>query len=422
MMQKTEFKKINQETIHKPVYSLEQLSRIAEGFNVNKILKHHAYQNKPLDFKQAYLLGAFTLSPFVESLQEVFTVPRERIMVQSVAALCSLHNKEIYANSQSAEQIAGICAAVFDYDIRVSPNGYIELRCLELGKFDKNDFVMDNCGMGGDLFRTPNLSTIAALIAAADGIKILKHGSPGNTDSVGSSDFLKYCGVNLFPSKEKVEAAISTLGFGYTDALDEKYKKIHTQTHGYAGLAHMNDIIGPITNPVNPEYMKKRIIGINHLIPPERVAQAYNILNEKGVTYVDHGLFIRGFADEKRNGGIDEASIMTGGTKIAELKNGSIRVYDVFAKDFGLEEITAEELNPGDNKAETSRCILSGEIKDERKHSALKDAALANAGLLFYLAKGIDLKEGVGRAREMLNSKKAYRLLQKYAKYSLEVI
>lgn len=373
-------------------------------FNINHLLKHNGYQNQPLSFDQAYFLGAFSLSPYVSELQDVFQLSRESVLVQSVAALCTLHNQALYTKEGSAEQIAGICAAVFDYDIGTSSSGFLIPRV---------DEVIDNCGMGGDLFRTPNLSTIAALIASASGVKMLKHGSPGNTDNIGSSDFLLHCGVNLFPIKEKIEEAVEKINFGYTDALDSKYKRIHQQTHEYAKLAHMNDIIGPITNPVNPKLMKKRIIGINHLVPPERVAEAYQILNQKGITDVNTGLFIRGFCNQKRNGGIDEVSIMPGGTKVAELYGSEIRVYDLFAKDFRLKEISSEELNPGNNKAETSRKILSGEILDRRV-----DAAVVNAAIIFYLTERLNLKEGTEKAREILKSGRPYQLLQDYAKFS----
>ena len=372
-------------------------------FDINNLLKIRGYQNKPLNFDQAYLLGIFALSSYVTQIKHLFDLPIEMREKQSIAALCTFHNKATYEKKGSEEQIAGICAAVFDYDVGTSASGFI-LPTKE---------VMDNCGMGGDLCKTPNLSTIAALIASADGIAMVKHGSPGNTDNVGSSDFLAYCGVNLFPEKAMIQNAVQKLNFAYTDALDENYKRIHTQTHRSARLAHMNDIIGPITNPVDPKYMKKRVLGINHLISPEKVALAYKILNEKEVTYVDQGLFIRGFSDINRNGGIDEVSIMSGGTLVAELRSGEVTTYNLFAKDFGLDEITPEQLDPGKNKAQTSRDILQGDSTDGHR-----DSALANASILFYLSQGLTFKEGVEKASEILTLGKPYELLQDYAKFT----
>ncbi|MBU0666902.1 MAG: hypothetical protein KKC26_06060 [Nanoarchaeota archaeon] len=268
---------------------------------------------------------------------------------------------------------------------------------------------MDNCGMGGDLFKTPNVSSIAAIIASADGITFCKHGSPGNTDSVGSSDFLEYLGVNLFANKEIVEQGVEKYNFGYTDALDTKYKLIHVQSHLSAHLAHMNDIIGPITNPVNPDLVKKRIIGVNHLIEPKTVAEAYNILNAKGLTNVEHGLFVRGFADKNRNGGMDEISLLPGGTIVAELNKGEICSYELFADDFRLPEASYEDIKPRGDKKEFSKQILYGKIKGHPKN-----LILANTAIIEYLAHGLTLKQGVERANEVLESGKAVQNIEQY--------
>ena len=369
---------------------------------MNKLLKHNGYQSKPLDFEQAYLLGVFSLIPYLPELKGILDIPQERIIIQSIAGLCTFHNHALYEKENAGEQIAGICAAIFDYDINTASSGFLT----------PSKEVMDNCGMGGDLCRTPNLSTIAALIAAAGEIPMLKHGSPGNTDNVGSSDFLEYCGVYLFPKKETVVEGVDKYNFAYIDALDENYKRIHLQSHGKAKLAHMNDIIGPITHPVNPVFLRRKIVGVNHLIPPERVAQAYQILNEYHFTSLEQGLFLRGYSTSGRdnNNGIDEVSITAGGTKVVELDRGRITSYNLFARNFGLEEIGITELDPGTNKAETSRRILTGEITDGKR-----DAALANAALLFYLASGTELKKATALSRDILESKVPYNILQQYA-------
>ena len=369
-------------------------------FDLNTLLKKKGYQNKPLSFEEAYLLGVFSLVPYLPELQYIIDLPTERLIIQSIAGLCTFHNHSLYEKENSGEQIAGICAAIFDYDINSASNGFLT----------PSKDVIDNCGMGGDLCRTPNLSTIAALIAAAGEIPMLKHGSPGNTDNVGSSDFLEYCGVYLFPEKTTILGGIDKYNFAYIDALDENYKRIHLLSHGKAKLAHMNDIIGPITHPINPTFLRKKVLGVNHLVPPQRVAEAYCLLNEYGIINLDHGLFIRGYNTPDRSDGIDEASITAGGTKVVELERGKIESYHLFARDFGLEEIDVKELSPGINKAETSRKILTGEITDGKK-----DAALANASLLIYLANATSLKKGTSLAREILESKRPSEILMHYA-------
>lgn len=372
------------------------------GISVKHILKDHAYQNVPLNYEEAYELGLYALNGCAGD---------ELAQKQSIAALCALHTKATYSWKRtgraerihghklprsSAEQIAGICAAVFEHDIAFSENGFLKtsLPC-----------VIGCCGMGGDLILTANVSTLASFIAAAAGIYIGKHGSPGNTVRSGSSDFvLENCGINTMATKEESGQCLEQNCFCYIEALDTRYKRIHQQTHAIAMLPHMNDIIGPITNPIDPEIVTASVIGINHLIQPRIVAEAYHILNKKGITNLRHGLFVRGFADKARYDGMDEVSICSGGTHVAELKNGKIREFDLYAKDFGLKTVSLKSIIPQGSKGDFSLKILKGEV-----FGPSLQMVLANAALLFYLAKkSQNLGECYKMAEEMHQSGKAY--------------
>ena len=375
--------------------------------DIKHVLKFHAYQNIPLNYEEAYELGVYTLEGCGGN---------ELAQKQSIAALCALHTKATYAwrrtgrfeqfhnhrlPKNAAEQIAGICAAIFDHDIATSTNGFLN---------PDVEYVMDNCGMGGDIITTSNVSTIAGFIAAAAGIPMCKHGSPANADKgrYGSSDFVSIiCGIDEYASSHDVRKCVEKFCFGYTEALDTKYKLIHLQTHKVAMLPHMNDIIGPITNPVNPQKVTRRVLGVNHLISPYIAAEAYKIMNEKGVTNLKHGLFIRGFADRRRSEGMDEVSICPGGTQVAELKNGKIRVLKLYARNFGLKPVPVEAIVPQGDKGRFSLKILKGEISGPPLQMIL-----ANAALLFYLAKkSQDLKECYKMAEEIHQSGKAYKTM-----------
>ncbi|MBU4511820.1 hypothetical protein KKD19_01055 [Patescibacteria group bacterium] len=375
--------------------------------DIKHVLKHHSQQNIPLNFDEAYSLGEHVLRGCRGD---------HEAQVQSLMALSSLHSIATYGwkreerqedyhghylPKNSAEQIAGICAAIFKQDIAVSEFGFLEPNI---------SYAMDNCGMGGDLVVTANVSTIAAFIAVADGIAMCKHGSPANADEgkYGSSDFISLiCGINEYASKKEVEECLEKIGFGYTEACDIRYKSIHIQTHNVAKAPHMNDIIGPITNPLSPRKMTRRVVGINHLIAPRIVAEAYQILNEKGITHLQHGIFVRGFADESRYRGMDEVSICSGGTRVADLKDGIIREYDLFAPDFGLEPIPVEAVSPIGNKGEYSLKILKGEIDGP----GLK-FVLANAAILFYLAgRAADLGECYKLAEQTFRGGGAYEVM-----------
>lgn len=375
--------------------------------DVKHLLKYHAYPNIPLTFDEAYQLGRYALQGCRGD---------KLAQTQSIAVLCALHNEALYnwqwsrrsqvmhqgwLPKKAAEQIAGICAAIFEHDIAKSEFGFVNPNV---------PYAMDNCGMGGDLVVTANISTIAGFIVAPAGIFICKHGSPVNADKgkYGSSDTISLIfKIDNYAPRKKVEECVERFGFGYTDACDTRYKLIHTQTHKVAMLPHMNDIIGPITNPLNPQKMTKRVLGVNHLISPRLVAETYLILNERGITNLEHGLFVRGFIDEKRYEGMDEVSVCPGGTQVASLLDSQIREYDLFAEDFGIETVPAETVRPIGNKGEYSLRILKGEFRGSRLN-----LVLANAAVLFWLAgKSTDLKECYRMAEEVFHSGKPYETM-----------
>ncbi len=373
--------------------------------DIQHYLKNHAYQNIPLNFTEAYSLGVWMLDGCRGNTLA---------QIQSISALCALHTKATYSWQRnqnhrvhdhrlpetSAEQIAGICAAIFEHDIAKSEFGFLRPNV---------PYAMDNCGMGGDLVVTANVSTIAAFIAAAEGIPMCKHGSPANTDigRHGSSDFIDLCGINRFATKEEVEQCVESLRFGYTEALDTRYKLIHLQTHVVAKLPHMNDIIGPITNPLTPQQLTRRVFGVNHLISPRVVADTYRILNARGITCLKHGLFVRGFVNGSRTDGIDELSICHGGSQIVELTDGKIKEYWIRAEDFGLTPVSCELISPpkGTSKGSFSLAILKGETS-----GVPVQMVAANTALLFYLAgKSQDWRECYRMAEATLLSGRAYQ-------------
>lgn len=384
-----------------------------ENVNIKHVLKNHAYQNIPLTYEEAYALGLYALQGCNGN---------RLAQIQSVAALSALHNYATYkwVRSQkaedlhghrlpanAAEQIAGVCAAIFEADIRRSRYGFLT---------PKVSMVMDNCGMGGDLVVTPNVSTVAAFIAAAMGISMGKHGSPANADQgrYGSSDFVALiCNINEYSKRNEVELAIEQFGFGYTEALDTNYKVIHLQTHEIAQLPHMNDIIGPITNPIDPRIMTRRVIGVNHLVKPRVVAEALQVLNERGVTFFERVLVVRGFIDKHHYRGMDEVSVCAGGTMVAELRHGKIHEYELEARDFGLDPIDADAITPIGDKGQFSLALLKGDIQ-----GAARDLVVANAAVLLWLAeKAATFEEGFKLSMECLMSGQPYELMQKIQQF-----
>lgn len=367
--------------------------------DIKSLLKNHAYQNIPLWYDQAYELGCQAIAVCEKDADSV-------VRHQTVSTLSALHNKATYAHVgdgvstplNAAEQIAGICAAVFHEDIAKSEFGFVRPNV---------PLVMDNCGMGGDLIVTANISSLAALIASAAGINMCKHGSQANADKGrhGSSDFIKICGIDPYMSRPDVERLVETAHFGYTDALDTRFKQIHLQTHLYADMPHMNDIIGPITNPIDPALMSRRVIGVNHLIPTHIVAEAYALLNKRGVTNMEHLIAVRGFAETSSNIGMDEFSICHGGTEMTVLYDGQISTTRVFADMFGIDSVHHSEITPpqGVSKGDFSLQILHGEIA-----GPALEMVLANAALLFVLNSStkLDFRSAYELARDTFASGK----------------
>jgi len=365
--------------------------------DVKHLIKDHACRNIPLNYDEAFWLGRYALRGCAGDILA---------QVQSITILAAIHNQATYAwqapvhdmehyghrlPDDPAEQIAGVCAAIFQHDIAESEHGFLEPNI---------PWAMDNCGMGGDMVVTANVSTIAALIAATAGIPMCKHGSPANADKGrhGSSDFVSLLGINTFGEKHKVERCLEQAYFGYTEALDTRYKQIHMQTHRTAMLPHMNDIIGPITNPMQPKLMSRRVLGVNHLVSPATVAKAYHILNQKRVTTLEHGIFVRGLMTEDNMNGVDEVSICPGGTQVAELRGETITEHTWHAKDFGVDPIPPTSISPPTNmnKGEFSLALMNADMRGEAFRMVL-----ANAAVLFYLAgRSTDLAECYRMAEE----------------------
>ncbi len=364
---------------------------------VKEILKQKLYQNIPLWYDEAYELG-------VMAVKACRKHARSKKRYQAVAVLSAMHNKATYNHVgdgkttplSAAEQIAGLCAAIFEEDIAKSPSGFIRPNV---------PLTMDNCGMGGDLVVTANVSTLAALIAASMGIPMCKHGSPANADGGrhGSSDFIELCGINPYMTRAQIEYAVEHYGFAYSEALDTNFKLIHLQTHRYAMVPHVNDLVGPITNPTHPSILRRRVIGVNHLVHPKVVADAYRIMNNKGVTKMEKVYVVRGKIKPSSNSGFDELSTCVGGNDIYLLNGDDVVKCDLDARSFGLPFASPASISPpnGMSKGEFSTRILHGE-----ETGAARDMVLANAALLHMLSLDYFLSPETAykEVRDMLDS------------------
>jgi anthranilate phosphoribosyltransferase len=343
--------------------------------NIKLIFKNYAYQNKPLGFEQGYDLASFA----IEGCRG-----NNIAAIQSLALLCALHNKATYRHPDSYIQIAGIVAGVIDADVKTSEFGLLS-PCVP--------YVVDNSGMGGDHIITANISTLASFICASLGIYMCKHGSPANSDKGlhGSSDFVSLCGIPTDLLNTEICKSVEENRWGYIEACDTRFKLIHTQTHKFAQLSHMNDLLGPLTAPINPDIAKYKVVGINSLLRPIVVAKACQLLNEKGVTKFENALFIQGNLSNK--GHVDELVLTSHGTNVAELtKENKLIEYKLYPEDFGIEQVHQKFLSPpfGMSKGAYSHAILHRELV-----GPVDQIVAANAAIIIRMVHAIDLKDAL---------------------------
>ncbi|MCF7482325.1 anthranilate phosphoribosyltransferase [Vibrio sp. J1-1] len=260
------------------------------------------------------------------------------------------------------------------------------------------DFA-DIVGTGGDGHDTINISTTAAFVAAACGVKVAKHGNRSVSSKSGSSDLLDSFGINLAMSPEDTRTAMDEIGVAFLFA---------PQYHG--GVRHampvrqtmktrtIFNILGPLINPARPNI---ELMGVysEELVRP--IAETMLQMGMKRAAVV-HG------------SGLDEVAIH-GPTTVAEIKDGKIVEYTLTPEDFGLETHPLEAIKggaPEENKAITTN-ILTGKGTD-----AQLGAVAANVALLMRLFGHEDLKTNTQQAIEAMNSGKAYQLVQQLAEHA----
>lgn len=303
---------------------------------------------------------------------------------QNAAFLAALSTKSTKA--ETIDEISGCAAAMREHATPVPHPGMD---------------VLEIVGTGGDGAHTFNISTTAAFVIAAAGIKVAKHGNRAASSSSGTADVQQALGINIYQSPEKALQLLKDVGFCFLFA--QKYHaamKYVGAIRKELGFRTVFNILGPLTNPANPSYF---LLGVYDEYLVEPVAKVLDQLGVKRALVV-HGL------DH-----LDEISA-SAPTLICELKNGYYRTTTIKPEDFGLPQGTKEELvggSPEDN-AKITRGILEGTMTGTKRN-----AVLLNAGAAIYVGGGADsIKEGVKKAAELIDNKKALQVLEAYIEAS----
>lgn len=307
----------------------------------------------------------------------------ETSQVQNAAFLAALSTKSTKA--ETIDEISGCAAAMREHALKVEHN-------LE---------VLEIVGTGGDNAHSFNISTTSALVLAAGGIKVAKHGNRAASSLSGTADCLEALGVNINLEPEKCKELLEKVGICFFFA-----QKYHTSMKYVGairkelGIRTVFNILGPLTNPARPTY---QVLGVYDSSLLEPLAQVLMSLGVK------KGLVVYG--QDK----LDEISI-SAPTTICDFENGRYITYTITPENFGLKTAKKEDIVGGTAKenADITTQILSGEL-----HGPKRDIVMLNAGAGFYSAgKARTLADGVKMAGEILDSKAGLAKLEELIKES----
>ena len=260
--------------------------------------------------------------------------------------------------------------------------------------------VFDTCGTGGDRSGTFNISSVAALVVAACGVRVAKHGNRSVSSRCGSADVFEQLGVNVAASPAVVERTLQHAGIAFFFAPTFHPSMKHAApTRRELGIRTAFNLLGPLTNPAGAS---RQIVGVPRSDLTGLLAKALLLLGSTRA-WVVHG------AD-----GIDEIST-TGYTKVSECRDGAVHTFYVHPADFGFRKAAPEELKGGDAAANASiaRRILDGE------RGAPRDVVVLNAGAALFVAGRADsVAVGVKLAGQALESGAARATLERMVQSS----
>ena len=254
--------------------------------------------------------------------------------------------------------------------------------------------LVDTCGTGGDASNTINVSTAAAIVSAACGVPVAKHGNYAVSSKCGSANVLAELGVNISPAPEAVAAMIENLGIGFMLApvFHPAMKRV-ASVRRELGLRTVFNILGPLTNPAGA---KAQVMGVYDPKLCEKLARVLLMLGTQRALVV-HGM------------GMDEIT-NTGETKVSELKDGMVKSYSLMPQDLGYSLARPQDIAGG--LPEDNAGKLVAVMKGER--SPARDIIAMNGGAAIYVSgRAPTLKEGAMMAEEAIDSGKALEVLQR---------
>lgn len=301
---------------------------------------------------------------------------------QNAAFLAALSTKS--ARAETTDEITGCASSMRAHAIKV----------------DTGMELFEIVGTGGDNAHSFNISTTSALVAAAGGMKVAKHGNRAASSQCGTADCLEALGVNIHQTPEKCVELLKKAGMCFFFAQDyHTSMKYVGAIRKELGFRTVFNILGPLTNPGTPSM---QLLGVYDEYLVEPLAQ---VLINLGVK---RGMVVYG--QDK----LDEISL-SAPTTICEIRDGWFKTSVIAPEDFGFQRCTREDLKGGTPKenADITLALLKGEKGPKR------NAVLMNAGAALYIGgKAETLKDGIALAGELIDSKKALAVLEKLIQIS----
>ncbi len=313
---------------------------------------------------------------------------------QIAALLVALHMK-----GETVEEIVGFAEAIraAAAPLLIHQNSTVDVSGTE------RDALVDTCGTGGDASGTFNISTATALVVAGAGVRVAKHGNRSVTSKCGSADVMEALGVNINLPPACLGACLEEVGiaFLFAPAMHSAMKYVQPARRELR-LRTVFNLLGPLTNPA---HASAQVVGVYSPALVEKLAEALSMLGLHRALVV-HGL-----------DGLDEITI-TGPTRVAEVREGTVRSYEVTPEEFGMDRASLDEISGGDAEANAAiiREILGGK-KSPRRDVVLLNAAAALvaagkadhlAGALPLAARSIDSGAAAGKLEALVRFTNAH--------------
>jgi anthranilate phosphoribosyltransferase len=285
---------------------------------------------------------------------------------QIAALLVALHMK-----GETVEEIVGCAEAIRAAAEPLPIHETAALAVSNTGRATPPDTLLDTCGTGGDACGTFNISTAAAFVVAGTGVRVAKHGNRSLSSRCGSADVMEALGVKISLPTAVLATCLEEVGivFLFAPTMHSAMKYVQPARRELR-LRTIFNLLGPLTNPA---HATAQVVGVYSLDLVEKLAEVLSMLGLHRALVV-HGL-----------DGLDEITI-TGPTRVAEVRDGNVRTYEVTPEEFGMKSVRLEDISGGD--AETNAAIIREVLAGSK--SPRRDVVLLNAAAALVAAGKFD--------------------------------